>query len=101
MRIGDPNVRETGAARTEQTGGIGRPPAQAEGGSQAAADQVQLSRLAKRVAETLKSQEPENVARLEQLRQAYQAGKYQVDVAALSRKIADEIVAETSRGLEP
>lgn len=98
MRIGDPNLREAGATRPEQTGGLGRTAGQTEGGSQAAADQVQLSRLAKRVAETVKSQETESTARLEQLREVYRAGKYQVDVAALSRKITDEILAESSLG---
>jgi flagellar biosynthesis anti-sigma factor FlgM len=96
MRVGDNNIRETGAAPAEQSGGVSRAPAQPEGVSQAAADQVQLSRLARHVAESLATAEPEHAARLEQLRNEYQAGRYQVDVVALSRKIADEILAETA-----
>ena len=37
-----------------------------------------------------------HAARLEQLRHEDPAGRYQVDVVALSRKIADEILAETA-----
>lgn len=98
MRIGDPNLKETAATRPQQTGGLGRASGQPESGSSAATDQVQLSRLAKRVAETLKYNESEGVAKLDQLRQVYQAGQYHVDVTTLSRKITDEILAERSAG---
>jgi flagellar biosynthesis anti-sigma factor FlgM len=96
MRVGDNNIRETGAARAESSGGVSRAPAQPEGAYQAAADQVQLSRLARHVAESLATSETVHAARVAHLRNEYQAGRYQVDVAALSRKIADEILAETS-----
>lgn len=96
MRVGDNNIRETGAARAEQSGGVSRGPAAPGGVSQSAVDQVQLSRLARHVAESLATAETEHAARLEQLRNEYQAGRYQVDVVALSRKIADEILAETA-----
>ncbi len=96
MRVGDNNIRETGAARPESAGGVSRAPAQPEGAYQSAADQVQLSRLARHVAESLATGETEHAARVAYLRNEYQAGRYQVDVATLSRKIADEILAETS-----
>lgn len=62
-----------------------------------ASDRVELSELTGGLARILSVSARDRAARVEQLRQEYAAGRYQVDVEALSRKIAAEIRATAAQ----
>lgn len=61
------------------------------------ADRVELSELTGGLARLMASAAQERAERVERLRQDYEAGRYRVEIPALSRKIAAEMRASAAQ----
>ncbi|MBM3746375.1 MAG: flagellar biosynthesis anti-sigma factor FlgM [Acidobacteria bacterium] len=93
--VGDADAGQsaaTQASKARQAEQVTPKGAQADPAARAAreSDQVQLSDLTERLSQMLGTSDPDRAARLERLAAEVQSGKYQVDAAAVSRKLVDE-----------
>ncbi|MCX6596854.1 MAG: flagellar biosynthesis anti-sigma factor FlgM [Acidobacteria bacterium] len=94
MKIGDSNLSAITASATAASQAAAN---RASGGGQTGAvesnstDAIQLSDFAKKVTD-LQSDSPARNARVEQLRELYLSGNYQVDSATVARRIVDDSI---------
>ncbi len=82
-----PQLNKTAHAEPVEAGGPKKPGESQRG---AESDQAQISDLSGRLLQVLNAESPQRAARLESLSAEYRAGKYQVDAAAVSRRLVDD-----------
>lgn len=93
MRVDDRNLAGLGTApsgqtaETQRTGSAGRAGAGQAGND---TDRVELSSLAGRLSYFLEAGAQARASRVSQLAEDFQAGRYQVDSAAVSRTMVDD-----------
>ena len=95
MRVYQPGPSETDAAsatRTSESQRIGtlQKPSSGADGAGSGSDRVQLSSLARQVADTEQALPVSRAGRVKQLTEVYQAGNYNIDSHDLSRRIVDQ-----------
>jgi flagellar biosynthesis anti-sigma factor FlgM len=93
MKIGDSNLSAITASATAASQAANRAPGagQTSATESNSTDAIQLSDFAKQVND-LQSDSPARNARVEQLRELYLSGKYQVDAAAVASRIVDDSI---------
>ncbi len=92
MRIDDQNLAGISSSQVDQAQATQAGSRQSRGNRAGGSgeDQVQLSSLAGSLRELSAVDDPERAGRVEKLAGEYQAGRYSVDSATLSREIVDD-----------
>jgi anti-sigma28 factor (negative regulator of flagellin synthesis) len=98
MRIVDNNTpgntslqQTTRTAQTQAAGSVAK--GSSNDPSSSSADGLQLSRFAGTLSEVMQSDSATRAQRVTQLSAAYKSGSYQVDAAAVSRAIVDQVIS--------
>jgi anti-sigma28 factor (negative regulator of flagellin synthesis) len=101
MKVNETSLNQAAASQIGKT----QPPAPVQPGGPPKAgqaqprqpsDQVQLSDFSSRLLQTSEAQSPTRAARVDQLAADYQAGRYQPNSQATSRRIVDDAIGHAS-----
>ena len=94
MKIGDTNLSAITPPGTAGSQAVAGRTSSAPGGTSesSSTDAIQLSDFAKQIND-LQSDSPARSARVEQLRELYLSGNYEVDAASVARRIVDDSIS--------
>jgi flagellar biosynthesis anti-sigma factor FlgM len=94
MKIIDGNLAAltNAASNAGQAQGTGRGAAPGQSAGAGGTDRAEISGLAGKLTEAASVESPERAARVEALRAAVEAGRYQVDAASVARGVVGEAI---------